>query len=444
MSATIIGYEHYFDDELCCAKLSYDRKFCQLLRAGIEDAQAVLLLALLPNLQEIFLRGGPHDVNTLDWRASHKFAALRRLSVRGADGELTWPLSFFNSVLDTTPKLEILRVCIASSWTGQFDDIFQEMAEAPPLRLRPRSLGQVTSLVLQQSCVKSSDLRNLLQACAGLRSFCYYHGNDGQGPYSPSPAEMLVLLEPFKDTLERLTLGLDLFEVEHLDVEARFGSFAHMKALQFLDTSAEMWKDLEDEDLYDPYVEDEVPNDSTRLSSRLPSSLHTLIFHSSGEQIEPSLMQIRDVLLMRPHVLPNLQELYVATENEEYTEDLSDILADMKPFIETGPQPLNIEVGSGSFMTVFDTVLLSHYLPDTKWFGKKYSARYRKPNDVDRALERIGQAYEEVRMANDSYDSADAVANEPELAAVMGPLECVNESPLYYDSDEKGAERDWC
>lgn len=88
---TISGYEHLFGDEVHFNDVSYDTKFCQLLRAGVEDAQVVLLLAMLPNLQEVFLRGGPHDVKSLEWRASHKFASLRKLTVCGGIGEPSWP-----------------------------------------------------------------------------------------------------------------------------------------------------------------------------------------------------------------------------------------------------------------------------------------------------------------------------------------------------------------
>jgi hypothetical protein len=437
----LLGFENLFDDKLGCAQVPYDRKFCQLLRAGIEDAQAVLLVALLPNLQHIFLRGGPHDINALDWRASHKFTALRSLTVCGTDGDLTWPLAFFNPLLDTSPKLELLQVCVASSWYRDLDDPVPPPSKALALNLRPNSLSLVTSLVLQQCCLKVSDLRNLLQACARLKSLSYYHGDEQQGLRSPSPAEMLVLVEPFKDTLERLTLELEPYNDEGLYEEARFKSFAHMEALQFLDTSAEMWEDLEDEDMYDPYEADEVPKDSARLSKRLPSSLHTLIFHHSAEHFEPAITQIRDVIQMRHEVLPNLQELYIATEDEEYIEDLNDILTEWDPDIKGGHHPLNIELGPGMVMTVFDSVSPSRSLPDTRWFGNKYSARYRKPNRMDLALKRMSEALEQRRIADGDYRIEDVLAENPELAATLGPT-YVKEPPVYYDSDEQEVDQD--
>jgi hypothetical protein len=42
-------------------KLSYDRKFWQLLRADFEDPLVALLLALLPNVHEVWLLCAPMD-----------------------------------------------------------------------------------------------------------------------------------------------------------------------------------------------------------------------------------------------------------------------------------------------------------------------------------------------------------------------------------------------
>jgi hypothetical protein len=99
-------YNYSFDDEVGFWETSYDRKFCQLLRAGIEDAQAVLLLALLPNIQVIVLRGGPYDFDSLEWRAGHQFTMMRELTVCGPVGDLTWPIGFYNPLFAKAFKLE--------------------------------------------------------------------------------------------------------------------------------------------------------------------------------------------------------------------------------------------------------------------------------------------------------------------------------------------------
>jgi hypothetical protein len=72
-------YTHAFDRELAFSELSYDRKFCQMLRAGLDDPLVVLLVALIPNLKEIIPHEIPSDMHMLHWRTKHKFTALRRL-----------------------------------------------------------------------------------------------------------------------------------------------------------------------------------------------------------------------------------------------------------------------------------------------------------------------------------------------------------------------------
>jgi hypothetical protein len=71
-----------FDRELTFSELSYDRKFSQILRAGLDDPVVVLLVALLPNLKEIIPREIPSDIHISHWRTKHKFPALRRPKVR--------------------------------------------------------------------------------------------------------------------------------------------------------------------------------------------------------------------------------------------------------------------------------------------------------------------------------------------------------------------------
>ena len=60
-------YTYLLDDAVPMENLPYDRRFCQLLRAGIDDAYAMLLFAILPNVHDIFLRGACRDQTALDW-----------------------------------------------------------------------------------------------------------------------------------------------------------------------------------------------------------------------------------------------------------------------------------------------------------------------------------------------------------------------------------------
>jgi hypothetical protein len=91
-------YTHAFDRELTFSELSYDRKFCQMLRAGLNDPLVVLLVALLPNLKETIPREIPSDIHMLHWRTKHELPALRRLKARCC-GDDPRCLAFFNSLL---------------------------------------------------------------------------------------------------------------------------------------------------------------------------------------------------------------------------------------------------------------------------------------------------------------------------------------------------------
>lgn len=431
---TILGYEHLFDDEVHFNDVPYDTKFCQLLRTGVEDAQVVLLLAMLPNLQEVFLRGGPHDVKSLEWRASHKFASLRKLTVCGEIGDLSWPLGFYNFLLNITPRLEQLRVCFGSSWYRDVGDSFPEPSSIVPLTLPPGSLSQLITLELKSCCLKIDDLQTLIQACPGLKSFYYYNGDDAQGPYGPSPAEMIRILEPLKDSLEELWLDLDTLDAD-LDDDFRICSLTHFTALKTLDTSADMWEMVEDLDVLDPYRDEDTIEDNYRLCYRLPKNLQQLIFHLSVEQAEPSIGQIVDLVQMRHIMLPNLQRLCIATEDDEFREELNESLLEDINTTAAEPQPFELTFDDSVLVTVFDTVLASRHQPDTRWFGNKYSVRNRKPTKLDRALEKMGEAYEAGRRGE---ALSDALADEPELAeALKGAYLGHKDTPEYYETDEE-------
>ena len=77
-----------------------------------------MLIALLPNLKEIDLGNGLHDVNTLHWRTEHGFPFLRRL--RAGDDKGPWPLALINTLL-SKGRLETLQVRSASSWYVEYD-----------------------------------------------------------------------------------------------------------------------------------------------------------------------------------------------------------------------------------------------------------------------------------------------------------------------------------
>jgi hypothetical protein len=87
----------------------------------------VLLIALLPNVGEIFLHGVSDNINALTWRPQHGFAALRRATACTTDGELQWPLAFFLLSLDRGKPvtLRVSRVRLSARTFGSTDPAFE-------------------------------------------------------------------------------------------------------------------------------------------------------------------------------------------------------------------------------------------------------------------------------------------------------------------------------
>jgi hypothetical protein len=89
-----------------------------MLRAGLDDPLVVLLVALLPNLEEIVLKYIPSDVNMLQRRTKHGFPMLQRLRAGAGDGKPR-PLAFFNTLLSQAPLHSLVtesRMRTTKSW----------------------------------------------------------------------------------------------------------------------------------------------------------------------------------------------------------------------------------------------------------------------------------------------------------------------------------------
>jgi hypothetical protein len=81
-------WENYiYDSQIDIDDIPYDRKFCQLLNAGIEDSYVALMLALLPHVRELVIYAAPCDHNALPWRIPrHGFATLTEFVACAPDG----------------------------------------------------------------------------------------------------------------------------------------------------------------------------------------------------------------------------------------------------------------------------------------------------------------------------------------------------------------------
>ncbi|KAH7395268.1 hypothetical protein DE146DRAFT_595527, partial [Phaeosphaeria sp. MPI-PUGE-AT-0046c] len=194
---------------------------------------------------------------------------------------------------------------------------------------------------------------------------------------------MIKLLLPLGNSLEELYLDLDIRWHENTEQDESPGitSLSHMTALKVLDTTAEMWSCLDKYEMTDEGYDvdadsDELPSDDIRLCYRLPRSLEILLFHQSEDAPEPAINQIRDLMQMRPQLLPNLKHIMFGTE-DTWSESALDefIFETAKLHVDAGLEPLQAWVSGDRFDTVFDHVQSSSTLPGIRWFAEidKYS-----------------------------------------------------------------------
>jgi hypothetical protein len=366
-------YEYIFDPELSIADIPYDQKFCQLLRAGIQDAHVVLLVALLPNVREMYLHGAPHDLNTLPWKAPlHNFQALRRFGACATDGELEWPPAFFNNVL-RIGKLDTFETYKSFDAWLIHDGPGEPHVELP-FSLRPGCLN-LKRLVMQESLMGYAEMKVLLNACRHLTSVYY---SEKSGIFGP--AKFVQLLQPFVDTLEELYL--DILPYWNDDENNQIKTLANFTRLKRLDTVPNMWSNVlttEVEDMEDM----EIPK-SAQLHERLPPNLMHLIFHQGKGPGDLSIHQVRNLFRMRLQRMPCLESLVVETNDAEYKSVATNQLMLQTLRIEesddtsAGPSTLRWEVilakeNTAFTRTIFDSVPHNSNLDLTKWTGTRYA-----------------------------------------------------------------------
>lgn len=384
-------YTYLFDKDTPMQALSSDQKFCQLLRAGIEDPFAMLLFAILPNVGDIFLRGANSDGTALHWpRPKHGFKALRRLRAGGMDMQLPWGIGYLNSLLDTA-ELDEFMVHNAASWFPDADDDIWPGARNLPINLRPGSL-RLKRLELVSCVLNISDMRILLRACPQLKSLYYSAGIEENEVHNFTPHELCELLEPLKDVLEELYMEIIPQIDDFMNLNGRITTLSHFTALKVLDTVPEMWEHLIEED-----VGGDISSAEERLCNRLPSSLVTLIFHLGHESLGfeddlmPDLQQIKNLILSRSETLPHLENIFLGLKHEYIAEEMEEMLA-MIPSDQH--QGLKFEIGTrdaavGPTQNAFHNIPMSRELPATKWFGNKYATRKPREREYDQKIKEL-------------------------------------------------------
>ena len=123
------------------------------------------MVAVLPNVSEIYLDGTPANIIALPWKSpKHCFSKLRRLRAAAIDNTITWPLGFFHPLF-AEAKLETFEAHTCSSWYySDVDDEEPLYMNEVPLAWQPGSL-QLRNIELVRSCLRPMDMECLVKAC---------------------------------------------------------------------------------------------------------------------------------------------------------------------------------------------------------------------------------------------------------------------------------------
>ncbi|KAF2491792.1 hypothetical protein BU16DRAFT_128664 [Lophium mytilinum] len=211
--------------------LRRDVDWLRMIHEGVEDAEVVLLLALLPKLERLVLQGAP-DLPHLDWRkfvlgSANPFPALQSLYIEpGPEG---WSMQQFACLFDL-PSLRILR--------GSFMEDLVEFK----LGCFSKSSSLLTTIDLHESCITEIGARRLIESCTALKTFGYglesVETDGDEPPFAPRPIKRILRSQ--KDSLEHLRL-LKVEDVPPLQNEDSFlGSLRQFDKLQTIWMSYEV------------------------------------------------------------------------------------------------------------------------------------------------------------------------------------------------------------
>ncbi|KAJ8116443.1 hypothetical protein OPT61_g2140 [Boeremia exigua] len=376
-------FNNIFGDD-AVQNMPFDQKFCELLRAGIEDAYVALLLALLQNLKTLFLGGVERDPISIGLsRPLHGFRALQTLKLCCMETQEAWGIDYLESILAGS-ALKELYVHNASSWCQQ--DPY-DVNRPVTLRLLPGSL-HLTTLEMVDCTLWQSEMQTLLNATKSLRSLLYWTGDE---EWNFTSHELVEMLEPFKDTLEKLFLEIAPFWTDFED-EGRLTTLSHFSALKVLDTTSAMWENLTELEI------DGHPIDAEQyLCYRLPPNLETLILHSPprregdrgdwDELNNPDKCQIQHLILEHTSVLPQLHHVYIGSACDRYAYHLDRMF--LEQYQAQCPN-LKFIVGSGRTHSAptksfVDDLPPALSLPEKIWDGEKYSYFVRDKFAVSRS-----------------------------------------------------------
>lgn len=304
-------YEYIYSPLKRIDEVSFDNKFCQHLRAGLEDPQVALMIALLPNIREIDLVGAPYERKDLVCNAPlNQLPALRKFTAHATDSELAWPLSLFNDLIQSANNLETLGVCGAGDWERSYDTGNWGVGEDWIWLLRPLSLSSqslnLTQIMLHYCAFTYSNIKTLLSACRALTSFYYSTGGNDMGPDNFTCPELVELLMPHKSTLK--SLELDMFTGWDYDKDAGLlPSLTEFTQLERLYVTSEL-------SAPGAFNYSDIPKPD-RLCNRLPVSLHVLSL--ADDEAGNVMHHLHELLTSRSERFPHLKTIKVQVPDKK-------------------------------------------------------------------------------------------------------------------------------
>ena len=186
-------------------------RWLRQLHAGLEDPQILVMMFLLPRLEEISIEGNPYE--GLPWRvlelAPHGFPHLRKLTVQQVHGNF----------MEYVPLLAAPGMQTFEAWRG---DLTRFTAFNPPAKTSP-----VTDLFLEYFSLAPKCTMPLLNHFIGLRSFSFsrYHMRPTD---EVEQTQIVQTLLAHKGTLKHLRLEGDYDWDEH---HLAFDQFENLRIL---------------------------------------------------------------------------------------------------------------------------------------------------------------------------------------------------------------------
>ncbi|KAJ6184080.1 hypothetical protein N7519_005381 [Penicillium mononematosum] len=305
----------------------------ELQGRGNNDAWTVLLLALLPNLEDLILQVHDFSNYTLEWMAR---IAEKESSCLSKLRHFTVVCSHVDGGLSSSHFLPILRLPSLRSFCGHMicdsgssdeehaeDEAF-DAASYVPANVR---YSNVTHIHLKSSCSRRG-FANLIGAPKSLESFIFEHSDnpnylDDQGMYV---SRYYPPLQRHRETLQTLTLtdectnNYTAYQIHDYDHVGSFAGFSALKELRLQISHILDWDRCWSE------------TSRNRFSDVLPLSLESLILDGLDTEHTTELAEaFKDLLFGGKYRCPNLTYLEVRGNWMHFQQSTEESNAEPRP-----------------------------------------------------------------------------------------------------------------